>query len=73
MISLPILIEFIIYLIWSTMAKPSKKYKELISSKNVITSELKEIKSLQLEFVRHSLLSRRIIKIDKEIDESKGK
>ena len=34
-----------------------------------LQAELATIKSVQLEFVRHSLLSRKVIKLEKQIDE----
>ena len=52
--------------------QPSKKMVELCKKKVDVTKELAHIKSVQLELVKHSRLSRNIIKFDKDIASLKG-
>jgi hypothetical protein len=49
------------------LSNPSGSMHVALTEKNVVSKELSEIKSVQLELVKHSLLSRKLIKIDKQI------
>ena len=51
----------------------TSEFEEFRNEKMKVLKELSLIKSIQIEFVKHSLLSRRIIKIDKEIIHLKDK
>ena len=64
--------ELLFQIVVSFLARPSKKYYDLLDEKDRTEFELKQIKSLQVEFVKHSLLSRRIIKLDKDIEVIRG-
>ena len=54
------------------MGRPSEKYYELMTAREATKKELSEIKSIQVEFVKHSKLERKIIKIEKDIDSIKS-
>ena len=49
------------------LARPSNEIQKLEDAKNTAMAELAKIKSVQLEFVKHSLLSRKIIKAEKQV------
>lgn len=59
------------------MARPSSEIKKLLEEKALANLEIAGIKSLQLELVKHSLLTRKVIKIEKRVeklqDETKGR
>ena len=55
------------------MARPSKEIEVLQNQKIEAAQELALIKSVQLELVRHSLLTRKVIKIDKQIETIQSK
>ena len=59
---------FRILIAYALAADPSE-LKQVREEKLALQAELATIKSVQLEFVRHSLLSRRVIKLEKQIDE----
>lgn len=48
--------------------KPPDKLRQLLEQKAETNLELADIKSVNLEFVKHSKLSRKVIKIEKEIE-----
>lgn len=50
------------------LARPSSEVTKLEDSKIEAQLELAKIKSVQLEFVKHSKLSRSIIKIEKQLE-----
>jgi hypothetical protein len=50
------------------LARPSSKVTLLTSEKLTTQIELSTIKSVQLELVKHSKLTRKLIKIDKELE-----
>ena len=52
--------------------QPSNKMIDLCKRKIDATKELANIKSIQLELVKHSRLSRNVIKFDKDIASLKG-
>lgn len=49
-------------------AQPSAEAKKLEVEKYEVQAELSTIKSVQLEFVRHSLLTRKVIKAEKQLE-----
>lgn len=65
--SFPMAVELLTIAIMTCLLRPPEKYLQLVDAKDSTSAELKEIKSLQNDFVKHSLLSRRLIKLDKEI------
>ena len=48
--------------------RPDPNIKLCRDEKKIATDELAEIKSVQLELVKHSLLTRKVIKLDKQIE-----
>ena len=54
-------------------AKPPDQIRKYNLEKAKANKELAEIKSIQLELVRHSLLTRKVIKIDKDIEKLQEK
>lgn len=50
------------------LAQPSAEAKKLELEKYEAQAELSTIKSVQLEFVRHSLLTRKVIKAEKQLE-----
>ena len=50
------------------LAQPSAEAKKLEVEKYEVQAELSTIKSVQLEFVRHSLLTRKVIKAEKQLE-----
>jgi hypothetical protein len=50
------------------LAKPSSEVMKLESDKFDAQAEVAKIKSVQLEFVKHSLLTRKVISIEKKIE-----
>lgn len=80
MILIPIDVEGILQTVWVAffveaariligyvLARPSSETKKLEAEKVEVQIALAKIKSVQLEFVEHSLLSRKVIKIDKQL------
>lgn len=61
--------ELLRILIAYILAADPSELKQAREEKLALQSELATIKSVQLEFVRHSLLSRKVIKLEKQIDE----
>lgn len=68
MFLLALIVSMWYYLLGYIIAGPSSKVTELEKEKVVTQIELRSIKSVQLELVRHSKLERKVIKIDKEIE-----
>lgn len=54
------------------LSRPSPEIKKLQIERTEANIELAGIKSIQLELVRHSLLTRKIIKYDKQIEKLQG-
>jgi hypothetical protein len=54
------------------VARPSEESRKLEAEKLDTQLELAKIKSVQLEFVKHSLLARKIIKIEKQLEIIQG-
>jgi hypothetical protein len=52
--------------------RPPSEVKDLNSQKVGVKIQLAAVKSIQLEFVKHSLLSRNMIKLDKQLAASLG-
>lgn len=50
------------------MSKPSNKIQKLEEEKIATSLELATVKNVQVDFVRHSKLKRKMIKIEKEIE-----
>ena len=50
------------------LAKPSSEIKKLLEEKALANLEIADIKSIQLELVKHSLLTRKVIKIEKRVE-----
>lgn len=50
------------------LARPSDEVNKLESDKYDAMAEVAKIKSVQLEFVKHSLLTRKVISIEKKIE-----
>ena len=50
------------------LARPSDEIRQLNQQKAEASAELATIKSVHVEFVRHSLLSRKVIKLEKRIE-----
>lgn len=55
------------------LAADSSELKTTIAEKASVQAELALIKSIQLEFVQHSLLTRKLIKYDKKLEEIQEK
>lgn len=51
------------------LASDSQELRKMYAERKEAQIEIGLIKSIQLEFVRHSLLSRKIIKYDKQIED----
>jgi len=64
-----LLVEMIRILIASVLNKPSSEQALLQRQREDANAELASIKSVQLELVRHSKLTRKIIKMDKQIED----
>mmetsp|Transcript_11847 Transcript_11847/g.11496 ORF Transcript_11847/g.11496 Transcript_11847/m.11496 type:complete len:172 (+) Transcript_11847:138-653(+) len=62
------LFEFIRIFIAFFLSKPSDELRQLKIQKGETALEVVSIKSVNLEFVRHSLLTRKVIKIEKRIE-----
>lgn len=54
------------------MKRAPRELSSLLSKKADLKIQMTTIKSIQLEFVKHSKLSRSMIKIDKEIEVLSG-
>lgn len=52
----------------SLLARPSSEVMKLEADKFDAQAEVAKIKSVQLEFVKHSLLTRKVISIEKKIE-----
>ena len=50
------------------LARPSSEANRIASEKLAAQVELRTIKSIQVELVRHSKLTRKVIKCDKELE-----
>lgn len=61
-------VEWLRIIIAYMLAKLPTEYNKLTEEKLMTQIELTKIKSVQLEFVRHSLLSRKVIKIEKQLE-----
>jgi hypothetical protein len=70
--ALIMLFEFCRIVFGYFLCKPPKELAKLEAERYEIQQELATIKSVNLEFVRHSLLSRKVIKIEKSIDDLKA-
>lgn len=62
------LVETVRIIIGFVLAAEPSKVRALRMSKQEVESELATIKSIQVEFVRHSQLTRKVIKLDKEME-----
>eukprot|EP01031_Cornospumella_fuschlensis_P029705 gene29706-35861_t len=66
---IPAIFEILRIIIGFLLAGPSGRLQTLEKDKIIAMIELRSIKSVQLELVRNAKLERRIIKIDKEIEQ----
>lgn len=66
---IPAVFEILRIIVGYLIAGPSGKLQTLEKDKIAAMIEVRSIKSVQLELVRQSKLERRIIKIDKEIEQ----
>lgn len=53
-------------------SKPPKEIQQLLEESRQIKADVASIKSIQLELVRHSKLTRKLIKVEKELERVKS-
>eukprot|EP01038_Epipyxis_sp_PR26KG_P012522 gene12522-16795_t len=67
-VALAFIFEFSRILLAFLLARPSSEANRIASEKLAAQVELRTIKSIQVELVRHSKLTRKVIKCDKELE-----
>ena len=72
MLTLSLVLEIIREYFEYLVNNPSEDHKKMMEIRQNKLTEIKQIKSVQQEFVQHSLLSRRLIKIEKELESFRG-
>jgi hypothetical protein len=65
---IPTIFEVLRLVVAAIVVAPPRKIKELEQEKFEAKFELASIKSVQVEFIRHSKLQREIIRIDRELE-----
>lgn len=63
-----VVFEVLRFVVAFFLARPSSEIMQLESDKFDAQAEVAKIKSVQLEFVKHSLLTRKVIAIEKKIE-----